>query len=107
MHNKYCDVNLCGHPHPQGSHCQFDLWAPDKHSSINNLAFSAYAFHQEQIEAVIKILAAVDDPNDGSAQWEAFNQVGLHPNDLTLDEVNYIERKIEELYVKKNSTSFW
>ena len=54
----WCDAhraehNVCGHGklnHPPHAHCEFDIWAPDRHSSINNLAFSAYAFHQQQIE---------------------------------------------------------
>ena len=103
--SKYC----CNpnHNHVPGDHRPTDIWAPDRHSSINNTAFSAYVFHSQQIEDLINVLAAADDPNSESTQREAFDQVGLYPNDLTLDERNYIERKVEELYVKKNSTSFW
>ena len=97
-----CDAHraehrMCGHEdlnHPPHSHCTFDIWTPDRHSSVNNLAFSAYAYHQQQIEDFIDVLAASDDPNDSDAQYAAARCVGLDPSSLTSDEVEYIEREV-------------
>lgn len=91
----------CGHGdlnHPPHSHCTFDIWAPDRHSSINNLAFSAYAFHQQQIEDFINALAATSDPNDYSNQYAAAQCAGLNLNTLTSDEIEYIEREVAKRY---------
>ena len=102
----WCDAhraehNVCGHGelnHPPHAPCEFDIWAPDRHSSINNLAFSAYAFHQQQIEDFITVLASQDDPNDGDIQRQAAQYVGLDPNSLTSDEIEYIEREVAKRY---------
>lgn len=98
----FCDAHKaehleCGHEelnHPPHSHCTFDVWAPDRHSSINNLAFSAYAYHQQAIEDFIEALAATDDPNDGAIQSMVASQVGLDPSSLNSDEINYIESEV-------------
>lgn len=102
----WCDTHraehiVCGHGdlnHPPHAHCTFDIWAPDRHSSINNLAFSAYAYHQQQIEDFITVLANQDDPNDGNIQMQAAQYVGLDPNSLTSDEIEYIEREVANRY---------
>lgn len=96
MHNKYCQVPVqnCSGIHDNGGHCQFDLWGPDRHTSVGNLAFSAYAFHQQQIEDFIEVLAAADDPNDGYEQLAAARCVGLDPSSLTFDEKEYIEKEV-------------
>lgn len=102
----FCDAHRaehkeCGHEdlnHPPHAHCTFDIWAPDRHSSINNLAFSAYAYHQQQIEDFITVLASQDDPNDGDIQTQAAQYVGLDPNSLTSDEIEYIEREVAKRY---------
>ena len=83
---------------PPHSHCEFDVWAPDRHSSINNLAFSAYAFHQQEIDDFIEVLAATDDPNDRANQYAAARCVGLDPNSLTSDEIKYIEREVAKRF---------
>ena len=102
----FCDAHRaehreCGHGdlnHPPHAHCTFDIWAPDRHSSIINLAFSAYAFHQQQIEDFINALAATSDPNDYSNQCAAAQCAGLDPNTLTSDEIEYIEREVAKRY---------
>ena len=102
----FCDAHCAEHRershgdlnHPPHSHCTFDIWAPDRHSSINNLAFSAYAFHQQQIEDFINALAATSDPNDYSNQCAAAQCAGLDPNTLTSDEIEYIEREVAKRY---------
>lgn len=102
----WCDAHRaehieCGHRdlnHPPHAHCTFDIWAPDRHSSINNLAFSAYTYHQQQIEDFITVLANQDNPNDGDIQMQAAQYVGLDPNSLTSDEIEYIEREVANRY---------
>lgn len=100
----FCDAHIaehrdCDHSHDAiHGHCTFDIWAPDRHSSINNLAFSAYAYHQQQIEDFINALAATGDPNDYSNQCAAAQCAGLDPNSLTSDEIKYIEREVAKRY---------
>ena len=72
----------------------FDIWAPDCRCDMNNTAFSAYAFHQQQIEDFIDVLAAADDPNDRYEQLAAARCVGLDPSSLTSDEKEYIEKEV-------------
>ena len=98
----FCDAHraeheVCGHGElnqPPHSHCTFDIWAPDRHSSINNLAFSAYTFHQQQIEDFINALAATSDPNDYSNQCAAAASAELDLNTLTSYEIAYIESEV-------------
>lgn len=100
----FCDAHRaehleCGHQelnYPPHSHCTFDIWAPDRHSSINNLAFSAYAYHQSAIDDYVNLLAAADDPNDPYTQTSLLYQVGLTPDALTSEDMNYIEREVNE-----------
>lgn len=75
--------------------CPFDIWAPDHRCSMNNKAFSAYAFRQQQIEDVIAALVNVDDdPNDFLVQQAAFLSAGIDSNSLSDDEITYIEREV-------------
>ena len=76
------------------SNCPFDLWAPDNRSKVTNVAFSAYAYHQQEIEDFIEVLSASDDPNDSHEQYAAARCIGLDPNSLTSDEIEYIEREV-------------
>ena len=94
-HEVYDHGNLNQPPH---SHCTFETWAPDRHSFINNLAFSAYAFHQQQIEDFINTLAATSDPNDYSNQCAVSQYTGLDLDTLTYDEIEYIERETARRY---------
>ena len=102
----FCDAhraehNACGHGelnHPPHSHCTFDVWAPDRHSSVNNLAFSAYAKHTQEIEDFIELLANSGDPNDGEVQLVVAQYVGLDHTSLTTDEIEYIEREVSKRY---------
>ena len=100
--NQNCDVHyvehrICDHhvySLESHSHCVFDIWAPDIHSSINNMAFSAYANRQELIEDFIDILSTMDDPNDYINQCIAARCVGLDPASLTENEIEYIEEEV-------------
>ena len=89
----FCGDNPCAR-----SDCSYDLWAPDYRNKVVNVAFSAYAFHQQQIEDFINALAATSDPNDYSNQCAAAQCAGLDPNTLTSDEIEYIEREVANRY---------
>ncbi len=99
MHNKYCDQHIAEHKqcnhhsYDKHGHCTFDVWAPDRHSSINNLAFSAYAVRQQQIEDIINALAKAVDPNDFELQCSIYQTLNFDSDTLTIDEVEYIERE--------------
>ena len=80
------------------SDCSYDIWAPGHRSKVENVAFSAYAFHQQEIDDFIEVLAATDDPNDRANQYAAARCVGLDPNSLTSDEIKYIEREVAKRF---------
>lgn len=89
----FCSDNPCVR-----DDCPFDLWAPAYRSKATNVAFSAYAYHQQEIEDFIDALAATSDPNDYSNQCAAAQYSGLDVNSLTSDEIDYIEREVAERY---------
>ena len=89
----FCGSNPCGRPD-----CSYDIWAPGHRSKVENVAFSAYAFHQQEIDDFIEVLAATDDPNDRANQYAAARCVGLDPNSLTSDEIKYIEREVAKRF---------
>ena len=89
----FCGNNPCIRPD-----CSYDLWAPDHRNKTVNVAFSAYAFHQQQIEDFIDSLAATSDPNDYSNQCAAAQCTGLDLDTLTSDEIEYIERETAKRY---------
>ena len=101
LHNKYCDKHIaehseCGHPHSENGHCEYSIWAPDRHTSVNNLAFSAYAYHTTQIEELIDRLAQEDDPNDPWVQNRICCDLGISLNHLTASEISYIEEEVSK-----------
>lgn len=77
---------------------KFGISGPGCQCSMEHLAFNAYAFHQQQIEDFINVLAATSDPNDYSNQCTAAQCAGLDPNTLTSDEIKYIEREVAKRY---------
>ena len=90
---------FCSSKNPcERADCSYDLWAPDHRSKVVNTAFSAYAYHQQQIEDFIDVLAASDDPNDQHNQYAAARCVELDPDSLTSDEIAYIEREVAKRY---------
>ena len=73
----------------------FDIWAPDCRCSINNTAFSAYAFREQQITDIIQQLSTTDDdPNDFLVQQKIFSEIGVDSDSLTNQEITYIEREV-------------
>lgn len=79
----------------ENPHCPYDLWAPDRHDKVTNVAFSAYAFHQQKIEDFINALAACPDPNDYEVQRSLARQIlGCSLDRLTDAEIKYIEKEV-------------
>ena len=74
--------------------CPFDIWAPDRRTSINNKAFSAYTVRQQQLNDVVSLLAVATDPNDLSVQHFVYNEVGIDSDTFTNDEIKYIEKEV-------------
>lgn len=72
----------------------FNLFSPCYRGEVENAAFSAYAYHQQQIEDFIDALSAVPDPNDYRCQIEAVIASGLDYESLTSDDIKYIEREV-------------
>ncbi len=74
--------------------CPLDIWAPGQHNKIENVAFSSFAFHQQEVEDFIEVLAASDDPNDLGEQVAAARLVGLNLDSLTQYEIDYIQKEV-------------
>ena len=75
-------------------HNPFDIWAPNDRGPIENLAFSAYAYNQQQIEAFINELSASTAPDDEWEQWRIACKVGIKLDRLTDAEKTYIEEEV-------------
>lgn len=56
--------------------------------------FGCMLVRKFMLDDFIEVLAATDDPNDYSNQVDAARCVGIGLNDLTTDEIEYIERKL-------------
>lgn len=69
--------------------CAFDLWAPNPttwgYNAVENRAFSAYAFHQTEMDKVIEEIGAG-------------NLSPMISFDLTADDVAYIENEVYKRY---------
>lgn len=88
---------FCSSKNPcERADCSYDLWAPSHRNKVENVAFSAYASHQQEIEDFIEVLATSTNPNSNSEQHIAAQCVGLNLNSLTSDEIAYIEREVSK-----------
>ena len=72
----------------------YGLTPPGHGGPIESLAFSAYAYNQQQIETFIDRLAAEEDPNDSWVQARIACSVGINLDHLTASEIDYIEREV-------------
>lgn len=79
--------------------CPMDIWAPGNRSKVENVAFSAYAMHQQGIENFINYLASTDDPNDYGNQSAAALAANLNIGSLTVQERDYIESEVAKRHV--------
>lgn len=61
---------------------------------MEQTAFNAYAYRQQQIEDFINALAATADPNDYSNQCAAALCANLNMDSLTFAETDYIELEV-------------
>ena len=66
----------------------------NRQSSMERLAFNAYAYRRQKIEDFINALAATDNPNDYWNQRYACRQSGIDMSDLSAEDVDYIEREV-------------
>lgn len=73
---------------------KFGISSPGRQFPMNFTAFNAYAYHQTCIDNYVDRLAAVDDPNDSATQANLLYAVGLSPDALTSDDIEYIEREV-------------
>ena len=83
------------------SHCPYDIWAPGERTKVENVAFSSYAYHQQEIEDFINALAAVHNPNNYEVQCDIARNLGIRIDDFTDDEINYMENEIGRRYYYK------
>ena len=74
--------------------CPFDIWVPDRRTSINNKAFSAYAMRQQEIEDLIDALVTSDNPNDYATQLSIYKALDFNSDTLTIKEIEYVEREV-------------
>lgn len=69
------------------NHCPFDLWAPDKHEKLRNVAFSVFAKHSQEMEDII---------NEICSAWEAgvtdFS-IDLE-DDFSDEDIEYIKEEV-------------
>lgn len=63
---------------------------------MDNL-FMLYAYRTEICDDIAKDLAMSSDPNDPEIQKQIFSNHGINMNDLTSEEVKYIEERTEEI----------
>ena len=75
-------------------HNPFDVWAPSNRGPTENLAFSSYAYNQQQIEDFIDELAAVDDPTNEWEQRRISYKIGINLDHLSRSEIEYIEEEV-------------
>lgn len=72
---------------------------------INDPAFIGYAFEcdrKNQINEVIEEFLNVFDPNDTATQRSVFNSAGLDPEELTPEEIEYIEQEVNRQWQQTN-----
>lgn len=68
-------------------HCPFDLWAPGERNKIENVAFSAYAKHEQEREDVIQMILAA------AARGETDLSIELDDH-FSEEDVKYIEEEV-------------
>ena len=68
-------------------HCPFDLWAPGERYKIENVAFSAYAKHEQEKEDVIQMILAA------AARGETDLSIELDDH-FSEEDVKYIEEEV-------------
>lgn len=69
------------------NHCPFDLWAPDRHTKVNNVAFSAYAKHQQELEDIIDFIVQTIEAQKCDFSLSLWDE-------LSESDVEYIEKEV-------------
>lgn len=73
--------------------CATDLWSPMRQSAAENRAFSAYAYHTQQLDDIVASIAAGEENLSVS-------------DDLTSDDLRYIEDQLRARYGMDVEISF-
>lgn len=72
----------------------------EKANFAETVAFNMWANRTSRIETLIEELAAADDPNDITAQRNAFIKAGfLGVSDLTAAEIEYVQDEVANRWV--------
>lgn len=74
--------------------CKFDVWAPDHHCKVNNMAFSSYAISFDNAAQELARVPAAQ--NDAALQEAICRKHGVFLDNITDDEVRHLEMLIEE-----------
>lgn len=75
--------------------CNITIWAPSQTPHfVENRAFSCYAMRQQQIDEVVNLLAAAEDPNDFETQCCIYDEVGIDSDTFTENEIQFIIREV-------------
>lgn len=69
------------------NYCPFDLWAPGERTKIENVAFSAYAKHEQEKEDVIQMILAA------AARGETDLSIQLD-DDFSDEDIEYIKEEV-------------
>ncbi len=65
--------------------CSLDLWSPSRETAVENRAFSAWAFHTQQLEDIVDAIAHGNTSISVS-------------DDFTDDDLTYIRHRLNEKY---------
>jgi hypothetical protein len=65
--------------------CSFDLWSPSRETAVENRTFSAWAFHNQQLEDIVDAIAHGNTSISVS-------------DDFTDDDLTYVRHRLNEKY---------
>lgn len=75
--------------------CNTAIWAPSQTPHfVEDRAFSCYTMRQQQIDEVVNLLAATEDPNDFETQCRIYDEVGIDSDTFTENEIQFIIREV-------------
>ena len=77
--------------HYDENHCPYDIWGPDRHTKINNVAFSCYAKHEQEKEDIINTIIA--SAKNGYSNFS----IDLD-DDFSDEDLEYIQSEVERRF---------
>ena len=78
---------------------KYGITPPGCQCPMEQTAFNAYAYRQQQIENFVSYLARTNDPNDFGNQSTAALAANLNLGSLTRQEREYIESEVAKRHV--------